>query len=217
MQMIKTLTAKNIKSMIWLLLFLWGVGGACLWHYGPDTLRLLQGRTRPEFLEENVSNYYGMSAIALLLILLGLAVLIRQLTFPLKKRVNQYLEAHPEVTLKILDNDFAKAEEFGAIWVGKQFTYAADLKRVLLENDRIVWVYKEVTTRKNASTYHIHWCMADGQEYSAQISAKNLDELMDHYGSFPHIIISYSQDYHNMFKHNLNQLLDIRYNQYIKK
>lgn len=217
MQMIKTLTAKNIKSMIWLLLFLWGVGGACLWHYGPDTLGLLQGRILPEFLEENVSNYYGMSALALILILLGLAIVIIQMTSPLKKRVNQYVEAHPEITLQILDNDFAKAEQFGAIWVGQQFTYVADLKKVLLENDRIVWIYKEVTRRRNASTYHIHWCMVDGQEFSVQISAKNLDDLMDHYGSFQHILINYNKEYHNMFKHNLSQFLEIRYNQYIKK
>lgn len=217
MNMIKTMTAKSIRSTIILLLFLWGLGGFALWHYAPDTLRLLQGTVKPEYLEENVSNYYGMSALSLIFLLLGLFILIKQFASPVKKRVDKYLAEHPELNLQMLDDDFMAAKKFGDIWVGRKFTFVADLNRVFLENDKIVWIYKDMEYKKNASSYYICWCMADGKEYRSRLSERNQRLLHEYYSTFPHILTEYNQNYKKLFKHNMNELLSIKYNQHIQQ
>lgn len=217
MNMIKKLTIANFKGMIFILLFCFGLGGVIFWKYAPATLRLLQGNIRPESLPESVSNYYGLSALSLIFILLGLFILIKQLVNPIKKKVNKYITEHPEVTLEMLDDDFAGASQFGDIWVGRKFTYVTDLPRVLLENDKIVWVYQDVEYSRKSTTYFACWCMADGKEYRVRIAERKLKQMREHYASFPHILTEDSADYKYMFKHNINELLDIKYNQNIQQ
>ena len=217
MKMIKTLTVDNAKGVFFILLFCWGLAGIVLWHYGSDTLGLIQGRIRPEALKEDTFNYYGMSGLALFFILLGAFILIKDLTHSVKKRVNQYLSEHPDVTLEMLDEDFSGAEKFYDIWVGEKYTYTTELKSILLENDRIVWVHQDVEYSRRTTSYFVCWCMVDGQEYRTRITEKNLRLLREHYLiNFTHILTEDNPDYRNMFKHNLDKLLDIRYNQYVQ-
>lgn len=217
MNMVKTLSAKYIKSIIPILLFCWGIGGFFLLLYGPGTLGLMMGNVPPEILEEDMDHYYGMSLLALIFILLGLVILIVQLATPVKKRVNKYLAEHPEVTLRMLDDDFAKAKQFGDIWVGKQFTYALHLKRILLENDRIVWIYRDLSASEDTVILYICWCMVDGRKFRARVSERWLEPLVGHYADFPHILTNFDPDYKFLFKYNMNRLLEIKYNRYIKQ
>lgn len=217
MNMIKKLSQKNTRNRLPILLFCWGLGGVLLWLYGPDTIGLLQGKIQPQDLDQSVSNYYVMCGVGMCIVLMGLWVLIIQLAKPIKKRVSQYLKEHPAITLEMLDQDFEEASQYGNIWVSRKFTYGTDIKSVILENSQIVLIYHDVQYIKNKATYYFHWCMVDGQQYQSRIPEQKLQYLRDLYASFPHILTENSPDYKYMFKHNMNELLNIKYNQSIQQ
>ena len=219
--MVKTLTRKNVLSMIPILLFCWGIGGFALWRYGMGALGLLQGRIRPSDLDESVSNYYGMSALALFFIVIGLIIVIRQLVMSIGKRIDKYIAEHPGVSLQMLEEDFAGAEQFGAIWVGQKYTYSTDLSQVLLENNRIVLICEEeeYQRRRNVTTtsYYICWCMADGKEFRVRVDGGKLRKLKEYYARFPHILTENNPEFKRLFRNNLSGLLNIKYNENIQQ
>lgn len=216
MNMVRKLSARNRSSTIALLAIFWGLAVSFLMLYISHTPALTRDSFSLETLEEGIENFYGILILVSIFVLIGVFFLARYCTNPIGKRVNRYLAEHSEVTLELLDEDFAGAKQFGGIWVGKKYTYVPRLNRLLLENDRIVLVRYKISEAENETTYWICWCMVDGKEYRVPITLRWLWSLQEYYCAFDHIITENNPKYDRMFKHDLNQLLDIKYNKHMR-
>ena len=144
-------------------------------------------------------------------LLFSIAFLIRAFCEPVKKKVKRYLAAHPWITPEELERDFAGAERFGKIWIGRTCTYCYDLKDAVLDNSEIIWVHTEWEQLGRSSSYYIYWGMLDGSEKKTAVSKKLGGRLEEHYRSFPHIVVGDAPDYGYMFKHSMKDFLALKY------
>lgn len=208
--MIKKLTIKDLMQVAILELFCLGLGGFMLGHYAPSAMDALRGDV-PR-LDESLSNIYGCSALALFFVLIGLFILVKSVINTVGRRVRRYLEAHPDVDIAQIDNDFEASEEFSKIWVGKRWTYSLDLKNVLVDNESIVWVHSETERSRNRTIYYLCLGLADGSEMRAETNEKGFSQLLEMYKRYPHIVVGNDPDYAYLFRNKLQEFLDMKYN-----
>jgi len=154
--MVKKLTIKLWMNVIPLLLVCGVIPVVVLSKYGPAAL---QGSAKTE----SMSNIYGFCALALFFIVIDVAIVIRQLTHSVGKKVKIYLNANPDVTMQQLDSDFDDSEQIGNVWVGRKWTYSYDMDDIPVDNDKIVLVYNETDRVKDKIVYYLCLGLVDGK------------------------------------------------------
>lgn len=209
--MIRKLTIKNWMSTGVILLFCIAMAVFPLWKYGPSALEALQGSVPGLAGEESMSNIYGLSALGLFFALLSVAIIVRQLTNSVGRRVKRYLAGHPEITMQQLDDDFAAAEEAGNVWIGKRWTFSHDLNCILVENARIAWVYSEKEHSRRNVYYYLCLGLADGSTERIKVSRDKLSRMHEIYEGYPHILVGDNPEYGYLFRNDINSLLNIKY------
>ncbi|MBD5497783.1 MAG: hypothetical protein HDR11_08475 [Lachnospiraceae bacterium] len=209
--MIKKLTIKEWVHTGPLVLFLLAMGGFMLWTEGPSAIEAMQGLTPARAGRESVSTIYVVSAMGIFFVLLALLMLILTLKKSVKKRVNRYLAEHGEITMSMLESDFAAAEQVNDIWIGKRWTFNHQFDNIPLENDKIVWVHTDSMRSRRSTSYWICLGLVDGKEERASMPYKKLSVIMALYEKYPHILVSDGPEYSLMFKNNREALLDIKY------
>ena len=168
--MVKKLTIKTWVSTGLLLVVCMVLAIVPLWKYAPSALALLQGKT--PMLDESTTNIYGMSALGLFFLVISIFMFIRQLTNPVSKRVNRFLEEHPEASMAQLDQEFSCAEKIGNLWIGGHRTFSHDMDCVVAENAEIVRAYVEKERAKRDVNYYICLELKNGSpSYSPDWSA----------------------------------------------
>lgn len=211
--MIKKLTIKTWIGTGGLMLIMLALGVPMLWIYAPSAVEALQGGHPVLARKESMSNIYGLSVLGTIFVLMALIMLISQLKNSVKKNINKYLAAHSEVTLAMLDAEFAAAEKVGNIWVGRRFTFCNGLKDTLLENDRIVWVYTDTTQARRGVTYWLCFGLVDGTVQKVMASGKERSNVPPLYEKFPHILVGNNPEYGYKFKNDREAFLNIKYRQ----
>lgn len=178
--------------------------------YGPSAIEALRagGLSGEESLIHICAAAFGIVFAAV-----SLYIFVRELAKSVGKRVKQYLAEHQEVTPEQLDNDFAAAEEFKNIWIGRRWTYSYELSCVLLENDEIAWVYSEKKQSKNSTDYCLCLGLADGRVEKIPASRDRISRIKEVYERYPHILVGNNPEYGYMFKNDLKAFLDIKYYQ----
>ena len=212
--MIKKMTVKAWTSTIVLVLFFWGLGGYALYTYLPSVFYIIQGYG--PLVKEPLSNIYGMTAFGALFILFGIVGVVSTLVRSVKRRVEQFLEKHPDVTMAQLDTEFEAAEKMGAIWVGRHFTFSEKLRDAVLDNRDIVWVFSRTERRRNVYTTYICYGLVNGKEESTSVSDTNLNKLYDFYRTFPHIEVGNDPELSYQFKNDLPAFLERKYRQNVQ-
>lgn len=187
--MVKKLTMKKWISAGLLLIVCLGMAIAALWWYGPSALALLQGRM--PLRDESQSNIYGMSGIGLFMLVISIVILIKQLVDPVSKRVNRFLEDHPEVTMEQLDQEFENAEKIENMWFGEHRTFSHDMTSVVVENTEIVRAYVEKERVKRSTNYYICLSLKNGKTERVKIEYHNLSEILNKYRKYPNVRIEF--------------------------
>ncbi len=200
--MVKKLTIKLWMNVIPLLLVCGVIPVVVLSKYGPAAL---QGSAKTE----SMSNIYGFCALALFFIVIDVAIVIRQLTHSVGKKVKIYLNANPDVTMQQLDSDFDDSEQIGNVWVGRKWTYSYDMDDIPVDNDKIVLVYNETDRVKDKIVYYLCLGLVDGKVARVSVSKNKLPQLFRMYERFPRILVGNDPEY--MYRNDMNALLDIKY------
>lgn len=214
--MIRKLTINSWISVGILSIFCMGIAGFFLWKFGPAALEALNGYTPALAEKESISGIYFGAGIGLLLVIVELVVIIKELKKSVRKRVKQYLKEHPEVTMEQLDEDFAAAQHIDDnLWIGKRWSFSHCLNCILVENDKIAWVYSEIFESKYSKYYYLCLGLADGRVEKMPISnsLNDISKINDVYLKFPHIVVGNSPEYGYMFKNNRNAFLNLKYHQ----
>ena len=211
--MIKKLTIKTWIGTGGIMLIMLAFGVPMLWMYAPSAIEALQGGHPALARKESMSNIYGLSVLGTIFVLMALIMLISQLKNSVKKNINKYLAAHSEVTMDMLDAEFAAAERVGNIWVGRCYTFCNGLKDTLLENDRIVWVYTDTTSARRGVTYWLCFGLVDGTVQKVMASSKERNNFPPLYEKFPHILVGNNPEYGYKFKNDREAFLNIKYRQ----
>ena len=212
--MIKKMTGKAWRSTITLVVFLLVLGGFPLYIYLPSVYYMMQGYG--PLVDEPLGNIYGMTALGVIFILAAIAMVIATLVRSVNRRVAQFLEKHPNVTMAQLDTDFEAAEKMGDVWAGRHFTFCEKLWNVVLDNREIVWVFSRTERRRNVYTTYVCFGLVSGKEESVSVSDKNLNKLYDFYRTFPHIEVGNDPELAQQFKKNLPAFLERKYRQNVQ-
>ena len=202
--MVKKLTIKLWMNVIPLLLVCGVIPVVVLSKYGPAAL---QGSAKTE----SMSNIYGFCALALFFIVIDVAIVIRQLTHSVGKKVKIYLNANPDVTMQQLDSDFDDSEQIGNVWVGRKWTYSYDMDDIPVDNDKIVLVYNETDRVKDKIVYYLCLGLVDGKVARVSVSKNKLPQLFRMYERFPRLLVGNDPEYMYMYRNDMNALLDIKY------
>lgn len=210
--MVRKLTIKTWLGSFLLILFCWGLSIPMLVKYGPSAVEALKGGVPRLAAEESMTNIYGISGLGLFFVVLGLLILIVQLKNSVGKQVRKYLSEHPELTMQQLENDFSGAEQVGNVWIGRNWTFSHDMRRILVENSQVVLVYSEKEHSRNNISYYLCLGLADGKTERVRVSSeKKLARIMEIYERYPHMLVGNNPEYGYLFRNNLNEFLDIKY------
>ncbi len=162
--------------------------------------------------KNTMSNVYGISGIALAMAVLALILIISTMKDPVRKRVNRYLAANPDVTLDQLNNDFAGAQKTGTVWVGNRWTFAANLKEVLFANRDVVWVRTGKERSGRSISFLVYVYLIDGTMKRLSMSSeKNCETVMNRYTIYPHIVTGNNPEYAYLYQHDRKTFLDMKY------
>lgn len=187
--MVKKLTIKAWTSAGLLLLFCLGMAFFVFWHYGPSLIMMLQGGI--PLVDEPASNVYGMSAIALFMLVIGVVIFIKMFTNSVSKRVNRYFERHPEVVMEQLDQAFESAEKIDKVWIGERWTFSHDLDSVVVENAEVVRAYSMKERAKRSYNYYLCLDLAEGQSEKKTervgMSYHDIAKALELYRKYPNI------------------------------
>lgn len=189
--MVKKLTMKTWVNTGILLVFCLGMSIAMLWRYAPSALALLQGRT--PLLEESTGNIYGISALGLFFLVISIFMFVRQLTNSVGKRVNRFLEEHPEANMAQLDQEFSGAEKIGDLWIGSHRTFSHELYGIVVENTEIVSAYVEKERSKGNTSYYICLDLKSGKTERVKMYYSDLSKVLEQYRKYPGIRVQQLQ------------------------
>ena len=209
--MIRKLTMKLWESSIFLLLVIGAMTAFLLVKYLPASLQAIQGDIPKLAMHEEMSNIYGWCATGLFMLVIEAAIVVRQLTNSVGKKVRRYLAENPEVTQQQLDSDFSNAEQIGNIWIGRKWTYSYNMNDIPVENVKIVLVYTETWRVKRKINYNLCLGLVNGNVVKSNVPKNNIPQIMEAYKRFPHILSGDNPDYVYLFRKDINALLEIRY------
>lgn len=213
--MIKKLTIKKWISAAVPIVFCVGVGIAMLCKYGMAALLGLRGYTPSLTRTQSMENIYLGAALGVVLLVLGVVIIVRQLSLGVGKQVKQYLTTHPDATMEQLDSDYESAQRYGDLWIGSRWTFSYDIVGLILENTDIAWVFTERDSGRHPR-YFICLGMIDGKVVRVSVDGDLLPKIKERYAQYPHILLENIAEYEPIFKNNLNAFLDIQYNRSMK-
>lgn len=214
--MIRKLTTKVWISTGLVVLGCLAIAAPILWYNAPGALAAFRRSRLVGSGGEDAGNYYALSAIAIILIAFGLFACIRQLSNSVRKRVERYLAQHGDVTEAQLDSDFAAAREIGNVWIGKRWTFSHDLSCILLENAAVAWVFSEKEHVKNKVNYYLCLGLADGVVRRVCVPEEKLQEIIEVYKGFPHILAGNNPEYGYLFQNDRQTFLEMKYRQNVE-
>lgn len=183
--MVKKLTMKEWMSTGLLLLGCLVIAIVPLWHYVPSALVALRGGI--PMLDESLGNIYGMTVLGLIMLVISLVIFIKMLLNPVSKRVNQYLEKHPGVTMEQLDQAFESAEKVENVWIGGRWTFSHELWCIVVENAEIVRAYSQRERAKRDTNYFLCLEFAEGKSDRVKMSYYSLSQVLELYKKYPYI------------------------------
>lgn len=181
--------------------------------------------------KDSINDFYLGAGIGLIFVIWDLVLIIKELKKSVRRRVKQYLKEHPGVTMEQLDEDFAAAQHVTYnLSIGKRWSFSHCLDDVLVENDRIAWVYSGNFESKHSNSYYLYLGFADGREENVSVPGglnallmnkasilKEISKIKDVYVKFPHIVVGNNPEYKYMFKNDREAFLNLRYRQHIGK
>jgi hypothetical protein len=213
--MIRKMTIKKWISAGVIILFCAVAGGIMLSKYGAAALQGLRGYTPMLARTQSMDNIYFGAGLGLFFAVIGVIIVIRQLRLGVGKQVRRYLADHPEVSMEELDRDFDAAEKYGSIWIGERWTFSYDIVGILVENEKIAWVFSEVDGGRHAR-YFLCLGLVDGKIVKTSVESDQLVQMKKRYAHYPHILLDNRVEYEPVFNNNLSAFLDIKYNHNIK-
>lgn len=165
---------------------------------------------------ETKTNIYGISASGTFFILIALFILAKTLNNSAKKLVDQYLSAHPGVTMEQLEQDFAAAQEINKVWVGKRWTFSPkmgpDSKHLIFDNDQLIWVHSGSVRRGRSINFYVWWNLIDGSERQVSLSSeKKCTQVMEKYNQFAHVVVGNNPEYGSLLRNDKQAFLDLKY------
>ncbi len=180
---IKTWTSTGILLAVCLVLAIFP-----LYRYLPSALALLQ--KKPPLLNESQSNIYGISALGIVMLIICIAIFIKQLSDPVSKRVNRFLEEHPETNMAQLDQEFFSAEKIGTMWIGNHRTFSHDMRSVVVENAEIVRVYMYEERERRTTNYYVCLELKNGKTERVKNSYYDISKILELYRKHPDIQVA---------------------------
>lgn len=160
---------------------------------------------------EEISTVYCLVGIGLISLLIGLAILVRSFTHSVKKEVNAYLEANPEIRLEDMDQDFSQAEKVGKCRIGRKWTFCHSMNHYFAENRSIIWVHFFTKSSRRSVTTYLVLELLDGQSEQIAMSEKKCKQIMEIYSRFPHIVVGNSPDHAYLLKNDREEFLNRKY------
>ena len=161
---------------------------------------------------ESKTNIYGLMAIGVFILLMGIFILVKTLKNSAGKLVDKYLESHPGITMERLESDFASAQEVSKVWVGKNWTFSAKLDELLFDNRQVVWVHTGSVRRGRNVNFYVWWYMIDGSEESVSLSSeKKCKAVMEKYNQFSHMLVGNNPEYGYMLQNDREAFLNMKY------
>lgn len=162
--------------------------------------------------DEPLINIYGFTAVSVVLLLAALIILVKAFRNSAKKLTEEYLAAHPSVTMEMLENDFASAKEQAKVFIGRKWTFSAKLKQLILDNSEIIWVHTGSVRSGRNINFYVWWEMLDGSTKEVSLSSeKKCTAVMESYNQFPHILTGNSSEYAYLLQNDREGLLDLKY------
>lgn len=183
--MVKKLAIKAWASTGLLLAFCLVLAIVPLYRYAPSALALIQ--KKPPLLNESQSNIYGISALGLVMLIISVAIFIKQLSDPVSKRVNRFLAEHPEADMAQLDQEFFNAEKIGVMWIGNRRTFSHDMRSVVVEHAEIVRAYLYEERERRATNYYICLELKNGKTERVKNSYRDISKILELYKKYPNI------------------------------
>ncbi len=116
----------------------------------------------------------------------------KQLANPVSKKVDRFLEKHPEVTMAQLDHGFDVARKIDDIWVGDPWTFSHEFKNIVVENKEIVRIHSEKERSKRQTNYYLCMELADGAKERVLMGYHNLSEAIEMYRKYDHIRVEHN-------------------------
>ena len=209
--MIKKLTAKVWRDMILLSLVIGVLPAIVLVKFAPTAILALRSAVSGSAMAESASNACVICLFALFFLVIDVLVIINHLTHSVRRKVRRYLAENPNVTMEQLESDFEAAEQVEDVWVGRKWTFGENMDYIPVEHDKIVLVYSESWRSRRAELFYLCIGLLDGTLVKTIVMEKTLPRLMELYERYPHILVGNNPGYIQMFKHNRNALLDIKY------
>lgn len=183
--MVKKLTIKTWTSTGLLLAVCLVLAIAPLYRYAPSALALLQ--KKPPLLNESQSNIYGMSALGIVMLIICVAIFIKQISEPVSKRVNRFLAEHPETDMAQLDQEFSHAEKIGVMWIGSHRTFSHDMRSVVVEHAEIVRAYMYEERERRVTNYYVCLELKNGKTERVKNSYHDVSKILESYKKYPNI------------------------------
>lgn len=186
--MVKKLTIKAWTSTGILLAVCLVLAIVPLYRYAPSALALLQ--KKPPLLNESQSNIYGISALGIVMLIICVAIFIKQLSEPVSKRVNRFLAEHPETDMAQLDQEFFGAEKIGTMWIGNHRTFSHDMRSVVVEHAEIIRAYMYEERERRATNYYVCLELKNGKTERVKNSYHDVSKILELYKKCPNIQVS---------------------------
>lgn len=208
--MIKKLTAKVWRGMLLLSLIIGVLPSIVLIKFAPTAIQVLLG-TVPDSAKTASDNACAFCLFAMFFLVIDILIIINHLTHSVRKKVKRYLAENPNVTMEQLESDFEAADQIEDIWIGRRWTFSENMDYIPVEHEKIVLVYSESWRSRRFETFYLCLGLLDGTVVKTIVMEKALPKLMERYERCPHILVSNDPQYIQMFRHNRNALLDIKY------
>ncbi len=209
--MVKKLTLTHWQGLILLSLIIGLIPAIVLLKFAPTAIQSLSGSAPESAKTKSMDNIYVICLFALFFLVIYVLIMINHITHSVGKKVKKYLAANPGVTIEQLDSDFETAENIEEIWIGRKWTFSANMDYIPVEHAKIVLVYSESWHSKRSEIFYLCLGLLDGTVVKTIVMKKSLPKFMEIYSRYPHILVGNNEKYIRMFKNDRNALLDIKY------
>lgn len=161
---------------------------------------------------EKIGQIYGISALGVVIAVLGIALLAKSSSKEISRSVAAYLAANPQFKAEELEQDFAEAVKLGSIWVGKRWTFGMlSDKSAVHDNDSIIWVYPYSERSGKNTISKMGVVFLDGSFASAILSGGRTKKAMAEYDRLGHIVTGNDVSYRNTLASGLSEFLALKY------
>ncbi|MCM1063322.1 MAG: hypothetical protein NC420_02430 [Eubacterium sp.] len=163
----------------------------------------------------------GAFLVGLLLVVIAVVRLLKAMNGSFLKKLKEDI-ASINVSETSAESDWNSAREICKdVKIGRLFTYYMEgSKPRAIPNTKILWAYQNTTTHrtngiKTGTTYSV-MIWVDGWKNAATIGMPNeatAQEMLKYFAAqFPWVVLGYSDELRKMYKNNLGQFMQLRYN-----